>query len=60
MRIRIGSRTVLAMTCTRCGELKQGHDFERYARKPGERPYYDKRCRNFCRWLHLERSPRVA
>lgn len=55
--IQIGTRTVLAMTCAGCGQLRQGAEFDRYPRKPDERAYYDKRCRPVCRWRHKERDP---
>lgn len=54
----IGRRTVLAMTCWRCGELKQGHEFDRFGRGRygGGTPYIDRRCKP-CRWRHLEIKP---
>lgn len=51
----IGHRTVLAMTCWRCGELLPGDRFGRF-RRGGRRPhvaYIDRRCQR-CRWRHLE------
>lgn len=55
MNIRIGTRTVLALTCLGCGNLAQGPELDRYRRRPEENPYVDKRCRP-CRWKNLEQN----
>jgi len=52
----IGERTVVAMTCTKCGELKDGAHFERYRRSVKDRiEYITRRCRT-CRWVHMATS----
>jgi RNase P subunit RPR2 len=51
--IPTGHRTVLALTCTRCGELKPGAMFERRPRLPGAPAYLDRRCQP-CRWWRME------
>lgn len=51
--IPAGHRTVLALTCTQCGELKPGAAFERRSRLPGAPPYLDRRCQP-CRWSRME------
>jgi hypothetical protein len=55
-RLAPGHRTVVAATCTRCGELKLGAAFERVPRLPGAPAYLDRRCRS-CRWATAEASP---
>lgn len=55
-RLAPGARTVVAMTCTRCHQLKGGDAFERIRRLPGAPAYVDRRCRP-CRWTVLEASP---
>jgi RNase P subunit RPR2 len=52
----VGHRTVVAMTCSKCGELKPGSAFERYRRSAKDRiNYLTKRCRT-CRWRHMAES----
>jgi hypothetical protein len=52
----IGHRTVVAMTCGKCGELKTGDQYERYRRSVRDRiAYITKRCR-VCRWRHMAES----
>lgn len=54
--IAIGERTVVAMTCGKCGELCNGTSFDRYRRKASDRiEYLTKRCR-ICRWRHMAES----
>jgi hypothetical protein len=55
-RLAPGLRTVVAMTCTRCGRLQAGEAFQRIPRLPGGPPYVDRRCRS-CRWYPLAVSP---
>lgn len=50
-RMYIGSRTVLAMTCRRCGLLRQGSEFGKRTCNNGS--YTDRRCLTTCRWRHL-------
>lgn len=50
----VASRTVLAMTCWTCGELKPGDAFNR--RHCGNGTYVSRRCRP-CTWRHAEASP---
>jgi hypothetical protein len=46
----IAGRTVLAMTCAKCGNLKQGIEFHRHRRNSRDSiDYIDRRCRN-CKW----------
>lgn len=47
---RISGRTVLALTCRKCGQLAPGSAFGRHARKLTDpRTYIDRRCTN-CKW----------
>lgn len=54
MRMYIGTRTVLAMTCRRCGLLRQGHEFGR--RRCNNGSFVDRRCLTTCRWRHMEEN----
>lgn len=48
--LRLGQRTLLAMTCWRCGALMAGRSFGRHARKLTDpRTYIDRRCTR-CKW----------
>jgi hypothetical protein len=48
--LTLGSRTLLAMSCRRCGILMPGKAFHRYPRRLNDRrPYIDRRCAN-CKW----------
>ncbi len=50
MRIRLGRRTVVAATCRKCGNLKQGKEFGFHYRNTRDKfPYIDQRCTN-CKW----------
>jgi RNase P subunit RPR2 len=52
----IGHRTVVALTCSKCGELKPGTSFDRYRRRVTDRiEYLTRRCR-VCRWQHMATS----
>lgn len=56
-RMYIGHRTVLAMTCRRCGQLRQGSEFGKRKcrdRRGGLTAYLDRRCNTTCRWRHME------
>jgi hypothetical protein len=55
-RLAPGLRTVVAMTCTRCGQLRDGTAFERIPRVAGGPAYVDRRCRT-CRWAVMAGSP---
>jgi RNase P subunit RPR2 len=49
-RIAIGSRTVLAASCRKCGKMVQGKTFDYRIRKLRDRvAYIDQRCVN-CKW----------
>jgi len=46
----LGERTLLAMTCWRCGKLLPGNKFHYHVRNNRDkRPYVDRRCAN-CKW----------
>lgn len=46
----LGGRTLLAMTCWKCGILLPGKRFGYHYRNPRDkRPYVDRRCAN-CKW----------
>lgn len=48
--MKLGQRTLLALTCWGCGVLLPGSRFSRHARKLSDRrAYIDRRCAN-CRW----------
>jgi hypothetical protein len=50
IRPQIGSRTLLAASCLKCGKFFQGNQFSRRPRKIRDRrPYLDLRCAN-CKW----------
>lgn len=51
----LGQRTILAMTCFRCGLLRGPDEFRRYRRPKDRVPYIDRRCL-ICRWAHLDRQ----
>lgn len=54
--LAIGRRTLLGMTCRRCGVFKSGNQFERYRRSKRDKTHYvDRRCKE-CRWRHLDRQ----
>jgi hypothetical protein len=55
-RLAPGLRTVVAMTCVKCGRLQDGHRFERIPRVAGGPPYVDRRCLT-CRWARMAASP---
>jgi RNase P subunit RPR2 len=48
--LALGGRTLLAMTCRRCGNLLPGKAFGFHLRNlRDKRPYVDRRCTN-CKW----------
>jgi len=55
-RLAPGARTILALTCQTCGQVKGGEEFERRPRVAGGPPYIDRRCRT-CRWARMAASP---
>lgn len=55
-RLCPGLRTVVAMTCTICRQLRPGEQFERIPRVADGPAYVDRRCRS-CRWTRMEASP---
>lgn len=57
----LGRRTLLALTCFKCGFLRKPDQFSRYTR-PGDgykTPYIDRRC-TVCRWGHLDRQAKAV
>jgi RNase P subunit RPR2 len=47
---QLGNRTLLAISCLKCGALVQGDRVDRRARKLTDpRPYVDRRCGG-CKW----------
>lgn len=54
--VRLGTRPLVALTCSVCHRLRSGTDYERTTRGVGAVPYVDRRCRR-CRWARLESSP---
>jgi hypothetical protein len=55
----IGHRTLLALSCTKCGSLLPAGAYIWTPRRPGQRAYLDRRCRG-CRWAHLEGGVHVS
>ena len=54
--VKLGARTLLALTCWNCGLLRPGHEYGRSPRVPGGPLYVDRRC-TICRWRHAAGSP---
>lgn len=53
--MRIGTRTLLAATCLRCGRLFQGAEFRYHLRsRKDKHAYVDRRCGS-CQWARMPR-----
>lgn len=51
--LRLGRRTLLAMTCLKCGKLHQGSEFRYHLRnKKDKYAYIDRRCQK-CQWARM-------
>lgn len=54
-RTAVGARRLVALTCSVCGQLRDGDQYERRPRSTGP-AYLDRRCRA-CRWARMAANP---